>query len=230
MARILFVEDEAGLRLSVADRLRAEGYEVETVADGNEGLRRALAESFDLLLLDVMLPGRSGFDICRDVRQRGVGTPIVLLTARGEVVDRVVGLKLGADDYVTKPFAMAELVARIEARLRTPVGATPPSSTPRDTYRFGAVEIDFRGAEVTREGRRVELSAKEFQLLRYFVEHRGSLLSRDTLLDEVWGYDAMPTTRTVDVHVAGLRRKLEPNARIPQYILTMHGLGYKFVG
>jgi two-component system, OmpR family, alkaline phosphatase synthesis response regulator PhoP len=229
MARILFVEDEAGLRLSVADRLRAEGYDVETVADGNEGLRRALAERFDLLLLDVMLPGRSGFDICRDLRQRNIGTPIVLLTARAEVIDRVVGLKLGADDYVTKPFAMAELVARVEARLRAPAGSAAAAPL-HDVYRFGPVEVDFKGADVTRDGQRVDLSAKEFQLLRYFVEHRGALLSRDTLLDEVWGYDAMPTTRTVDVHVAGLRRKLEPNPRAPQYILTMHGLGYKFVG
>jgi two-component system, OmpR family, alkaline phosphatase synthesis response regulator PhoP len=224
--RILLCEDEAGLRMAVGDRLRAEGYQVETAADGDEGLRRATQEPFDLLVLDVMMPGRSGFDVVREVRQRGQATPILMLTARGEVVDRVVGLKLGADDYLTKPFAMAELVARVEARLR---GALPRAPS-RESYRFGDVQVDFGSAEVTREGRAVELSAKEFQLLRHFIEHRGQIQSRDDLLNGVWGVDAMPTARTVDVHVAGLRRKLEPNPHVPRHILTLHGLGYKFVG
>jgi two-component system alkaline phosphatase synthesis response regulator PhoP len=224
--RILLTEDEPGLRLAVSDRLRAEGHDVETAADGDEGLRRATEEHFDLLVLDVMLPGRSGFDVLREVRQRGLSTPILMLTARGEVVDRVVGLKLGADDYLTKPFAMAELAARVEARLR----GKAAGAMPRDVYRFGDVHVDFAAAEVTCGRQKVDLSAKEFQLLRHFIEHRGQVRSRDELLNAVWGYDAMPTTRTVDVHVAGLRRKLEANPRAPEFILTLHGLGYKFVG
>jgi two-component system, OmpR family, alkaline phosphatase synthesis response regulator PhoP len=227
-SRLLLCEDEAGLRLAIGDRLREEGYAVETAADGDEGLRRALHEPFDLLILDVMMPGRSGFDIVSEVRRQGRQTQVLLLTARGEVVDRVVGLRLGADDYMTKPFAMAELVARVEARLRT--RQAPAASAPHEAYAFGAVRVDFRSAEVTREGRPVELSAKEFHLLRHFIEHRGLIRSRDDLLNDVWGYDAMPTTRTVDVHVAGLRKKLEANPRTPQFILTLHGLGYKFVG
>jgi two-component system alkaline phosphatase synthesis response regulator PhoP len=211
----------------VEDRLKSEGYSVESAADGDEGLARASKEAFDLLILDVMLPKRSGFDVCRDLRQQGVSTPVLMLTARTQVADRVVGLKLGADDYLAKPFAMAELLARVEARLRRPPAAARPSS---EAHQFGDVVVDFRRAEVEREGRRVPLSAKEFQLLRYFIENKGATLSRDELLDRVWGYDAMPTTRTVDVHVAWLRRKLEPNPRHPQYILTLHGLGYKFVG
>jgi two-component system alkaline phosphatase synthesis response regulator PhoP len=225
--RILFAEDEAGLRLAVGDRLADEGYEIVAVADGRAALTRATEEHFDLLLLDVIMPGGSGFDVDRDLRQRGIPTPIILLTARGEVVDRVVGLTLGADDYLTKPFAMAELLARVAARLRGPAAARAAS---RDAYRFGDVHVEFTSGEVTRDGSPVELSAKEFQLLRHFIEVRGKIQSRDDLLNAVWGYDAMPTTRTVDVHVAGLRKKLEPHPRVPQYILTMHGLGYKFVG
>jgi two-component system alkaline phosphatase synthesis response regulator PhoP len=225
-SRILLVEDEPGVRLTVEDRLKSEGYEVQSAADGEEGARRATGEPFDLVILDVMLPKRSGFDVCRDMRQKGVKTPVLMLTARTQVADRVVGLKLGADDYLMKPFAMAELLARVEARLRRP--GTEMKNP--GAYRFGDVTVDFRRAEVEREGETVNLSAKEFQLLRYFVENRGASLSRDELLDKVWGYDAMPSTRTVDVHVAWLRRKLEPNPRHPQYILTLHGLGYKFVG
>ena len=225
--RILLVEDEPALRRTLTDRLVSEGYAVEESGRGDDGFARAAGEHFDLVILDVMLPGKGGFDVCRDLRQRGVFTPVLMLTARGDVVDRVVGLKLGADDYLTKPFEMAELLARVEARLR----ARPPAAvTQREAYRFGAVEVDFRRAEVARGGRPVELTAKEFQLLRYFIEHRGATLSRDELLNGVWGYDAMPNTRTVDVHVAWLRRKVEPIPRRPQFILTLHGLGYKFVG
>jgi two-component system alkaline phosphatase synthesis response regulator PhoP len=225
--RILLCEDEAGLRLAVGDRLRAEGYEVENAADGKEGLRRATEERFDLLILDVMMPGLSGFDVVREVRKRHLPTPILILTARGEVVDRVVGLKLGADDYLTKPFAMAELLARVEARLRPPATS---GGGGREAYHFGEVRVDFAAAEVLRGGEKVDLSAKEYQLLRHFIEHRGQIRTRDDLLNGVWGYDAMPTTRTVDVHVAGLRKKLEDNPKAPQFILTFHGLGYKFVG
>ena len=226
-SRILLVEDEPGLRLSLTDRLDSEGYSVETAADGEEGLGRATREDFDLVILDVMLPRKNGFDVCRDLRRKGVATPVLMLTARGQVVDRVVGLKLGADDYLVKPFEMAELLARVEARLR---GRVPAVGRSAERYRFGPIQVDFRRAEVARDGDPVELSAKEFQLLRYFIEHRGATLSRDELLNGVWGYDAMPSTRTVDVHVAWLRRKVEPNSRHPQFILTLHGLGYKFVG
>jgi two-component system alkaline phosphatase synthesis response regulator PhoP len=226
--RILLVEDEPGLVLTLTDRLVNEGFTVETARDGEAGLGRATGESFDLIILDVMLPRKNGFDLCRDLRQQGVQTPVIMLTARGQIVDKVVGLKLGADDYVTKPFEMMELLARIEALLRrAPAQPVAPSS---ETYQFGPVQVDFRKAEVTREGRPLELSAREFQLLRYFIEHRGNAISRDELLNEVCGYNAMPSTRTVDVHVAWLRQKLEPNPRHPQYILTVHGLGYKFVG
>jgi two-component system, OmpR family, alkaline phosphatase synthesis response regulator PhoP len=225
--RILLVEDEPGLVLTLSDRLASEGYHVESVRDGESGFDRATNEAFDLVILDVMLPHKNGFDICRDLRRRGVNTPVLMLTARGQVVDKVVGLKLGADDYLTKPFEMMELLARVEALLRR-VPSTPDSQI--DAYQFGPVKIDFRRAEMERDGEKIELSAKEFQLLRYFIEHRGATLSRDELLNEVWGYDAMPATRTVDVHVAWLRQKLEPNPRHPQYILTVHGMGYKFIG
>jgi two-component system, OmpR family, alkaline phosphatase synthesis response regulator PhoP len=225
--RILLVEDEPGLVLTLSDRLAAEGYCVESVRDGVSGFARAADEAFDLVILDVMLPHKNGFDICRDLRRRSVNMPILMLTARGQVVDKVIGLKLGADDYLTKPFEMMELLARVEALLRR-VPLTP--DTQIEAYQFGPIKIDFRRAEIEREGEKIELSAKEFQLLRYFIEHRGATLSRDELLNEVWGYDAMPATRTVDVHVAWLRQKLEPNTRHPQYILTVHGMGYKFIG
>jgi two-component system, OmpR family, alkaline phosphatase synthesis response regulator PhoP len=228
--RILLVEDEPGLVMTLTDRLGAEGYAVETAQDGETGLQQAANDAFDLIILDVMLPRKNGFDVCRDLRQRGCHSPIIMLTARGQVVDRVVGLKLGADDYVTKPFEMIELLARIEALLRrAPTSLTPPAQLP-ETYQFGSVRVDFRRAEVERDKERVDLSALEFKLLRYLIEHRGATLSRDELLNEVWGYDAMPSTRTVDVHVAWLRQKLEPNPRLPQFILTVHGLGYKFAG
>jgi two-component system, OmpR family, alkaline phosphatase synthesis response regulator PhoP len=224
--RILLVEDESGLVLTLTDRLTREGYLVESAMDGESGLERASGEAFDLLLLDLMLPRMSGFDVCRELRRRGIDTPVIMLTARGQVVDKVVGLKLGADDYVTKPFEMAELLARIEAQLRR----APAAPHPAEGYAFGDVRVDFRKAEAIRDGQPIELSAREFQLLRYFVEHRGATLSRDELLNEVWGYNAMPSTRTVDVHVAWLRQKIEPNPRHPQFILTIHGMGYKFAG
>jgi two-component system alkaline phosphatase synthesis response regulator PhoP len=224
--RLLLVEDEPGLVLTLTDRLSREGYSVETSADGESGLERAASNGFDLVLLDVMLPRLNGLDVLRELRRRRNETPVIVLTARGQVIDKVVGLKLGADDYVTKPFEMMELLARIEAKLRR--GPTTPR--PVEGYRFGDIAIDFRKAEVTRDDQPLELAAREFQLLRYFIEHRGATLTREELLNEVWGYNAMPSTRTVDVHVAWLRQKLEPVPKHPQYILTVHGLGYKFVG
>jgi two-component system alkaline phosphatase synthesis response regulator PhoP len=226
-ARVLLVEDEPGLQLAVSDRLTAEGYLVETEGHGHAAIARATGEPFDLIVLDVMLPGLDGFDVARAVRQQGVQTPILMLTARSDVVDRVVGLKLGADDYLTKPFEMIELLARIEALLRR---APASSKVTLERYAFGDVVVDVRRAEVTRAGAPVELSAKEFHLLRYFIEHRGATLSREELLQEVWGYTATPSTRTVDVHVAWLRQKLEAQPKVPQFILTVHGLGYKFAG
>jgi two-component system alkaline phosphatase synthesis response regulator PhoP len=225
-SRVLLVEDEPGLVMTLTDRLVAEGYDVESATDGERGLARATAEPFDLIVLDGMLPGRDGFDVCRTVRQRGVQTPILMLTARGQVVDKVVGLKLGADDYLVKPFEMAELLARLEALLRR----APRQINASETYQFGDIHVDFRKAEVTRAGAPVELSAREFKLLCYFIEHHGATLSRDELLNEVWGYNAMPSTRTVDVHIAWLRQKLESHPRRPRYIHTIHGLGYKFTG
>jgi two-component system alkaline phosphatase synthesis response regulator PhoP len=226
--RLLLVEDEPGLQLALSDRLSSEGYAVETSGDGHDAIARATGEPFDVIVLDVMLPGRDGFDVAKTIRQQGIQTPILMLTARTQVVDRVVGLKLGADDYLTKPFETIELLARIEALLRrAPSG---PSGVTLERYQFGEITVDVRKAEVSSKGELLELSAKEFQLLRYFIEHRGATVSRDELLHEVWGYNATPSTRTVDVHVAWLRQKLEPNPRVPQYILTVHGMGYKFAG
>jgi two-component system, OmpR family, alkaline phosphatase synthesis response regulator PhoP len=224
--RLLLIEDEPGLVLTLRDRLTREGYAVENSADGESGLERASREAFDLVLLDVMLPRMNGFDVLRELRKRGTETPVIMLTAKSQVVDKVVGLKLGADDYVTKPFEMVELLARIEAKLRR----APATAHPSEGYQFDDVRIDFRRAEVTKGGAPLELSAREFQLLKYFIEHRGATLTREELLNEVWGYNSMPSTRTVDVHVAWLRQKIEPNPRHPQYILTIHGMGYKFAG
>jgi two-component system, OmpR family, alkaline phosphatase synthesis response regulator PhoP len=224
---ILLVEDEPGLIVTLTDRLKSEGYDVDVAADGTAGLERATRNRFDVILLDVMLPGMSGFDVCRDLRQRGVTTPIIMLTARGQVVDKVLGLKLGADDYLAKPFDMLELLARIEVQMRRAAASQPGATT---QYRFGEISVDFRKAEVAKNGQPLDLSAREFLLLKYFIEHREATLSREVLLNEVWGYRSMPSTRTVDVHVAWLRQKIEPNVKHPQYVLTLHGLGYKFVG
>ena len=224
--RILLVEDEESLVLTLRDRLVSENYAVEVARDGEEATRLATQNASDLILLDVALPKKNGFDVCRDVRAAGVQTPILMLTARGQIIDRVLGLKLGADDYLTKPFDTMELLARIEALLRR---SGPTVVAGPDAFAFGDVRIDFKRAEATMKGAAVELSALELRLLKYFVEHRGLLLTRDELLDRVWGYDAMPVTRTVDVHVASLRQKLERNPSRPQHIVTVHGLGYKFV-
>lgn len=224
--RILVVEDEEALAVAITDRLAAEGYQAEQARDGQTGFEAALSRRFDAIILDIMLPEKSGFDVCRDLRQNAVNTPVLMLTARGQLVDKVLGLKLGADDYLTKPFEMMELLARLEALLRR--AHRPEQQSP--VFQFGDVEVDFYRTEVKRAGVAVELSAKEFQLLRHFIEHRGVVLSRDELLDEVWGYDATPVTRTVDVHVSWLRQKLEADPAHPAFILTAHRRGYKFVG
>jgi two-component system alkaline phosphatase synthesis response regulator PhoP len=224
--RVLLVEDEESLVVTLRDRLLSEGYAVDVAGDGETALELGAKALVDLIVLDVALPRKNGFDVCRDLRGRGVQTPVLMLTARGQVIDRVLGLKLGADDYLTKPFDMSELLARLEAllrRSRTAAGGT-------DVFVFSDVRVDFRGAVVLRDGAPVDLSGLELKLLRYFVEHRGMLLTRDELLEKVWGYEAMPVTRTVDVHVASLRQKLERNPSRPEHIVTVHGLGYKFLG
>ena len=225
-ANILLVEDEEALRMTLGDRLLSEGYAVDYAVDGDEGLEKATRLPFDLILLDVMLPRKSGYDVCRDIRQAGLITPILMLTSRGQTIDKVLGLKIGADDYVTKPFEMMELTARIEALLRR---APTKNADAQDIFQAGALRIDLRGTSVTRDGRPVRLSAREFQLLRYFVEHAGATLSRDQILKDVWGYSAETFTRTVDVHVASLRQKLEKDPKQPELILTVQGLGYKFI-
>ena len=220
--------------MALTDLLNAENYHVETAADGLTGLARAREGNFDLIILDIMLPGKNGFDVCRDLRQRSITTPILMLTARGQVIDKVLGLKLGADDYLCKPFEPLELLARLEAllrRSRTTASAASAASAakPLDAFSFGSVVVNFRSTEVLSNGKQVELSAREFQLLCYFIAQRGATLSREELLREVWGYETGILTRTVDVHVGLLRQKLEDDAKEPRHFLTMRGHGYKFV-
>ncbi len=222
---ILLIEDEQALRSTLSVRLRGEGYIVETASDGVEGFEKATTQPFDLIILDIMLPYRSGLDICRDIRQIGLATPILFLTARHQTTDKVLGLKLGADDYVTKPFKAAELIARIEVLLRR-----VPIRTGQGVYQFGSIRVDFRRSEVTRDDKPVYLSAREFQLLRYFIERAGTTVPRVELLQSVWGYDSGTLTRTVDMHVASLREKLEANPKHPELIVTVAGVGYKFMG
>jgi two-component system, OmpR family, alkaline phosphatase synthesis response regulator PhoP len=222
---VLFVEDEEALRMTVGDRLRSEGYLVDYASDGDEGLEKATQLPFDLIVLDLMLPRRDGLTVCHNIREAGLATPILMLTARGQTSDKVIGLKTGADDYVTKPFNMLELMARIEALLRR---APTRRSTTEGIYQFGSVQVDRRGTQVTREGRLVNLSSREFQLLQYFIDNPGATLSREQLLTDVWGYNALIYTRTVDVHVASLRRKLEDDPRQPTFIQTVQRAGYKF--
>jgi two-component system, OmpR family, alkaline phosphatase synthesis response regulator PhoP len=225
--RVLLIEDEPGLCLTLGDRLQKEGYTIEVANDGETGFSMATNQAYDLIILDLMLPKKNGYDICRDLRQMGLAIPILMLTARDQTVDKVLGLKIGADDYLTKPFEMLELLARLEALLRR---VTRTYTSVPLVYQFGAVRIDFRKTEVLRRGEAVTFSAKEFQLLRYLIDHKGETLSREKLLQDVWGYTAIPFTRTVDVHIAWLRQKLEDDPKQPHWILTVHGLGYKFAG
>lgn len=223
MTRILFVEDEAAFAIGVIDRLQAEGYGIVWEKTGASGYQTALTGTFDLILLDVMLPGKNGFDICRDLRREGVSAPVLMLTARGEVIDRVLGLKLGADDYVQKNCEPIELMARIEALLRR--SHPPPASA--ETASFGEIRIDFRKHEVLRAGSPVVLTPVEFRLLEYLLERRGAVVTREELLENVWSVDGGMLSRTVDVHVAGLRKKIEPDPRYPRFLLTVKGVGYK---
>ncbi|MCK6542827.1 response regulator transcription factor [bacterium] len=228
MKKLLLVEDEPGLIITLSDRLRREGFAVDIAENGTIALSKARKNRYDIILMDVMLPQSSGLDVCRDLRGDGDRTPILMLTAKSQTTDKVIGLKLGADDYLTKPFDMSELTARIEALLRRSEPANRMEAS--DNYSFNNIEVDFRKAEVRVHKKTVELSAQEFRLLRYMIEHRNATLSRDELLENVWNYGEDITTRTVDVHMAWLRQKLEPNPKRPQYFITVHRLGYKFVG
>jgi two-component system, OmpR family, alkaline phosphatase synthesis response regulator PhoP len=223
--QVLLVEDEPGISMILTDRLDLEGYEVDTAEDGEIGLQKAMNGKYDLIVLDVMLPKRSGFEVCRTLRQNNIMTPVLMLTARGNVVDKVTGLQIGADDYLTKPFDTMELVARLQALLRR---SQLPGARLADTYEFADLKLDFKRSEVTRGGAVVQMSAREFQLLKYLIEHRDETISREELLKEVWGYEATPETRTVDVHMAWLRQKLEENQKFPKHFVTVRGMGYRF--
>jgi DNA-binding response OmpR family regulator len=225
-AKILVVEDEPNMVAGLRDNFEFEGYEVITASDGIEGLRLALEESPDLVVLDVMMPRMSGLEVCKQLRAKRGSIPIIMLTARGQELDKVVGLELGADDYVTKPFSIRELLARIKAVLRR----TAVLPKHEEQHSFGDVQVDLRRHRVLRSGKILEVSSKEFELLKYFICHAGEPLSRDRLLEEVWGYENYPTTRTVDTHLVRLRQKLEPDPEQPRYFLTVHGTGYQFVG
>jgi DNA-binding response OmpR family regulator len=224
--RILIVEDEPAMVAGLRDNFEFEGYEVISADNGVSGLERALADDPDLVVLDVMMPRMSGLDVCKQLKAKRPSIPIIMLTARGQEIDKVVGLELGADDYVTKPFSIRELMARVKAVLRR----VAPHASPPEVYKFSDVEVNIRSNEVLRAGSPIELSAKEFALLAYFIAHPAETLSRDRLLDSVWGYESYPNTRTVDTHIVHLRQKLELNPEEPRFILTVHGSGYKFVG
>ncbi|MBV8891446.1 MAG: response regulator transcription factor [Acidobacteria bacterium] len=226
MPKILIVEDEPGMVAGLRDNFEFEGYQVLSAIDGVSGLERALADSPDLVILDVMMPRMSGLDVCKQLKARRPAIPIIMLTARGQEVDKVVGLELGADDYVTKPFSIRELLARVKAVLRR-AGSLPRD---KDRYAFGDIEVNLRSCQVSRRGEALDFSAKEFDLLKYFLSHPGEALTRDRLLEAVWGYDKFPSTRTVDAHIVRLRQKLEPKPEDPRFFLTVHGTGYKFVG
>jgi len=225
-SQILLVEDEPGLVLTLADLLASEGYEVDTAADGPSGLAKAEEGAYRLIILDVMLPGKSGLEVCRALRRQGVDTAILMLTAKTQVHDRVAGLKNGADDYLTKPFHPSELLARVEALMRR---LHKEKLMPVHRFEFGNIEVDFERSEVRKDRAPLSLAGKELQLLRYLVDRRGKVVSRDELLTNVWEYQTGISTRTVDVHVAWLRQKLEKNPQNPRHILTVRGSGYRFV-
>ena len=224
MPRILVIEDEPSIASGLEDDLKLEGYEVEVVSDGETASRRAREQSFDLIILDVMLPHKDGFEVCRELRRAGLRTPVILLTAKTQESDKVLGLELGADDYVTKPFSPRELRARVKAALRRAAGEIP------EIYRFGEVEVDFSRWELRRAGEAVEMTPIEFRLLTTFIRHRHHTLSRDRLLEEVWGHETFVTDRVVDTHITNLRKKIEPKPSEPQLLISVRGMGYRFDG
>ncbi len=225
--RILIVEDEPNMRLGLTDNLEFEGYEIETASDGKDGLNKILDNEYNLVLLDVMLPQMSGFDVCKAVRKAGKTTPIIMLTAKGEEIDKVVGLELGADDYITKPFSLRELIARVKAVLRR--ADTSVTTAPKDDIRIGRLNINFSNYTSFEGKKEVQLSHKEYEILNYLFKHRNSTVSRDDLLTNIWGYDESPTTRTVDNFILRLRQKIETDHENPKIIITVHGIGYKFI-
>jgi two-component system alkaline phosphatase synthesis response regulator PhoP len=224
-SRILLIEDEPGLVLTLSDLLATEGYLVETATDGESGLAKAQTGNFALLVLDVMLPKKSGFEVCRELRQKGIDIAILMLTAKSQVVDRVVGLKLGADDYLAKPFDPAELLARVEALLRR---VEKDNRIPVRTFQFGDIQVDFDRAELSKNGQHVNIAGKELQLLRYLIHHRGRVVPREEILQNVWEYSTDASSRTIDVHVAWLRQKIEEFPQNPKHIHTIRGKGYRF--
>ena len=224
MARILVVEDEPPLALGLEDDLKLEGYEVEVARDGETASRRAREQSFDLIILDVMLPRKDGFEVCRELRRAGLRMPVILLTAKTQESDKVLGLELGADDYVTKPFSPRELRARVKAALRRAAGEMP------EIYRFGDAEVDFTRCELRRRGRTIEMTPIEFKLLAAFIRHRGQTLNRSKLLDQVWGRETFVTDRVVDTHLTNLRKKIEPKPSEPRFLVSVRGMGYRFDG
>lgn len=226
MPRVLIVEDDPAMATALRDGFEYEGYAVTTAGDGPLGLKMATESSPDVMILDVMLPKMSGLDVCKQIRSEGNRLPIIMLTSRGQEIDKVLGLKLGADDYITKPFGFLELIARVEAVLRRTTGRDDRL----ETYRFGDVTVNFKRNEVHRNGAAVDLSPREFRLLRYFIEHRGEVVTRDELMENVWDYENPPLSRTVDMHVAKLRRKIEAQPNEPAWLVTVHRVGYKFTG
>jgi DNA-binding response OmpR family regulator len=224
MTRILVVEDEPDIAMALRDDLEADGYSVEVVTDGDTAVSRGRETGWDLILLDVMLPRRDGYDVCRDLRRARVTTPVIMLTARAQEAEKILGLELGADDYVTKPFSPRELRARVKAVLRR---TTPPAS---DVYAFDGIEVDFARAEVRREGTAIEITPIEFRLLATFIRRRGRVLTREQLLDEAWERGVHVTDRAVDAHIVNLRRKIEPDPGAPRHIVSVRGIGYRFDG
>ena len=224
MTKILIVEDDPAMSVALRDGFEFEKYDVEMAGDGEEGLRLATRGDHDLIILDVMLPKKSGLDVCRELRANGSRTPVIMLTARGQEIDKIVGLKLGADDYVTKPFSFIELLARVEAVLRR-----MKRTAPQDEYAFGDVRLDFRTYQATKTGEALELTPREFRILRFFIDHADEVVSRESLLNHVWGYDSTAFTRTVDTHMARLRQKIESVPAEPRHFITVHRVGYKFV-
>ncbi len=225
MEKILIVEDEPDMLMGLQDNLQFEGYKVETAVDGEAAIDKAVKVRPDLILLDIMLPKLSGYEVCKELRARGIQTPIIMLTAKSQEVDKVLGLELGADDYLTKPFSIRELLARIKAVLRRPRRPTEKI----DTYSFGSVKVDFRKSIAVKKGQTIELSHYEAEILRVLITNKGEPISRNRLLDEVWGYQLFPTTRTIDNHVVKLRQKVEDDPHNPAHIVTVHGMGYKFI-
>lgn len=225
MAKILIVDDEPSMRIGLVDNLEFEGYEADSAPDGESGYKKIIEGSYDLIVLDVMMPKLSGFDVCKKIRQRGIETPVILLTAKGEEIDKVLGLELGADDYITKPFSLRELLARIKAILRR----FGKDSAGESLIKIGALEVNFASYSGFSGGEPVQMSHKEVEVLKCLWENRNHTVSRDKLLDEVWGYEESPTTRTVDNFILRLRQKIEIDSNHPKIILTVHGVGYKLL-